>query len=475
MKKKAAYIIASGMLVLAACSCGGPEPYGAVPTKAQLEWQKMETNMFIHFGPNTFTGVEWGNGEESEDLFNPSGLDCSQWAAVAKTAGFKGIVITAKHHDGFCLWPNPYSEHTVSQSSWRDGKGDVLAELSRACREEGVKFGVYLSPWGRNDPSYGTPEYNDKFAATLRNVHENYGPVYEQWFDGANSNEVPQVYDWPLFNGTVLGMNPSCVIFSDVGPGCRWCGNERGVSGRSCWSTMETEGYEPGLCAPSVDTLNAGVMGAGRWVPSEVDVSIRPGWFWKESENAKVKSLQRLLKLYYESVGRNGLLLLNVPPDTRGRIHEADSVRLVEWRAALDEIFSENLAAGAEASASSSRGVRFKAARALDGEYDTFWTPDEGDDAPSLTIEFEEPETFNRIVLQEYIPLGQRVAGFCVDVLTAGGWYTIAEETTIGYKRILLVPETTATAVRVRFISCLAVPTINSMSIYMDNIYNGEL
>ena len=235
--------------LLTGCSIEPPAPYGPCPSEAQLRWQRMEMNMFCHFGPNTFSGREWGDGTEPEDMFSPTQLDCRQWAEVAKAAGMKGIIITAKHHDGFCLWPNPSSDHTVRQCRWRDGKGDVLRELSDACGQAGLKFGIYISPWDRNAPTYGTPEYNDVFCRTLESALSNYGSIFEQWFDGANGegpNGKRQVYDWQLFNGTVARLQPQAVIFSDVGPGCRWVGNEAGCSGETCWSRLTTEGFEPG-------------------------------------------------------------------------------------------------------------------------------------------------------------------------------------------------------------------------------------
>ena len=373
----------AGLLALAGCGkVAPPEPYGAIPSPQQVEWQKMEMNMFTHFGPNTFTGLEWGLGTEAEDIFNPSALDCGQWAKVAKATGFKGIIITGKHHDGFCLWPNPVSVHTVAQSPWKDGKGDVLKELSEACAAEGVKFGVYVSPWDRNDPHYGTPEYNDVFVKTLESVHDGrYGTVFEQWFDGANGegpNGKKQVYDWPRFHETVLKYQPLAIMFSDTGPGCRWVGNESGVAGRTNWSTLNIKGFTPGAGAPPRESLNSGDVHGACWHPAETDVSIRPGWFWRESENDKVKSLNQLLSIYYTSVGRNSLLLLNVPPDNRGLIHEADAARLMEFRKALDEIFKDNLADGAKVKATDVRGRGFSAANIMDGNYDSYWATKDG-------------------------------------------------------------------------------------------------
>ena len=407
------------LVLLLAVACN-PIPK---PTRAQLEWQEMEMNMFCHFGPNTFSGAEWGSGKEAEDLFNPTDLDCRQWAATAKAAGFGGILITAKHHDGFCLWPNPESTHTVAQSSWRDGKGDVLKELSEACREYGLKFGVYISPWDRNDPRYGTSDYNQAYARTLESVHDGrYGDIFEHWFDGA-CGEGPdgkrQEYDWELFTGTVRRLHPSAILFSDVGPDCRWVGNERGYAGETNWSTLSPEGFAPGAGAPPIDTLNSGNVHGTHWIPAEADVSIRPGWFWKESETPKLKSVDKLMDIYFGSVGRNAVLLLNVPPDTRGRIPEADSIRLMEFKARRDSIFAK-----------------------------------------------EARDRFNIVCLREDISRGQRVAEFAVDAFVEGEWKEIAHGTTIGYKRLLRVPTVNTGKVRVRVIKSFGKPHLGKTSIY---------
>ena len=460
---------------MVSCGTDAPAPYGVLPSPAQVEWQKMETNMFCHFGPNTFTSAEWGTGQESADLFNPAGMDCRQWASIAKAAGMKGIIITAKHHDGFCLWPNPVSRHTVAQSSWKDGKGDVLKELSEACREYGLKFGVYISPWDRNDPAYGSDEYNEVFRQTLESALGNYGPVFEQWFDGAcgeGPNGKRQVYDWNLYHEIVYKHQPDAVIFSDIGPGCRWIGNEAGYAGKTCWSTLDTAGFAPGK-SPAQDTLNCGNVHGEAWVPGEADVSIRPGWFYKDSENDKVKSVSDLLGIYYASVGRNSLLLLNVPPDKRGLIHSIDSLRLMEFRSALDKIFASDMADGAVAEASSVRGggKRFSASNILDGDYDSYWCTDDGVTEASVVVNLDGVKTFNRILLQEYIPLGQRIAAFSIDVKDPeGNWVRAAEGTTVGYKRILLTDRLTTDAVRINIEKSYACPLINGFGLYLDEI-----
>lgn len=449
--------------------------------------------MFCHFGPNTFTDKEWGDGTEAESLFNPTSLDCNQWVAVARQGGFGGIIITAKHHDGFCLWPSPQSAHTVSQSPWRDGKGDILKELRIAIDKHNsqlstpnskLKMGIYISPWDRNAPTYGTPEYNETFRLTLEDALSHYGDIFEQWFDGANGegpNGKKQVYDWPLFNSTVARLQPNAIIFSDVGPGCRWVGNEEGKAGETCWSTLNIDGFTPGAGSPPLDTLNQGNRPTlnyqlstlnSQWVPAETDVSIRPGWFYHENEQPK--SLQELLTIYYSSVGRNSLLLLNIPPDRRGMIPSADSARVVELRQALDDIFSNDLTMDAKIEASHTRGGKrcklYQATNVQNDDYDSYWTTDDSIITPTLTITFKEPVTFNRVMLQEYIPLGQRIAKFHLDYMSADGtWKPLSEATTIGYKRILLTPTVTTSAIRIIIDEALACPTINKIGVFMDN------
>ena len=424
------------VLLLLLVSCSGA-PYGPVPTEAQLEWQKMEMNMFVHFGPNTFSGLEWGTGMESEDLFRPTELDCRQWARTAKAAGMKGIIITAKHHDGFCLWPNPVSSHSVKDV-------DVLKELSDACREEGLKFGVYISPWDRNDPAYGTPEYNAKYVETLRSVHDGtYGSIFEHWFDGA-CGEGPtgkrQEYDWPLFNSTVSSLQPQAIQFSDVGPGCRWVGNESGIAGETNWSTLNADGFTPGAGAPPKKSLNEGDEDGAAWIPAEADVSIRPGWFWRSSEDSRLKTVEELMDIYYSSVGRNALLLLNVPADTRGKIPQVDSLRLMEFRARRDSVFANNLAAG----------IRRR--------------------GNEIIVNLKDHAPFNLLLLQEDIRLGQRVSSFKVEADINGAWKEIATATTVGYKRILRLPETTANRIRITITGSKARPIISEVGVYSDSI-----
>ncbi len=453
-----------------------PEPFGPVPTPEQIAWHKKEMNMFAHFGPNTFSGLEWGEGTESNDLFAPDSLDCTQWAAVAKEIGFGGIIITAKHHDGFSLWDNPSSTHSVANSKWRDGKGDVLAELSEACKAAGIGFGVYLSPWDRNHPDYGTERYNDAYASSLESVVSSYGPLFEVWFDGA-CGEGPsgrkQVYDWDLFMSKVREHQGNVVAFSNVGPGCRWVGNEEGRAGETNWATFTPEAHGAGRSDLPQDYeayLANGDEGGASWIPAEVDVSIRPGWFWRASEDSKVKTPEELYKLYLQSVGRGSVLLLNVPPTAHGLIHKNDIASLRGFRALLDKAFEDNLVA--EASSNGDFSSRHKAAKAVDGCFDTYWAaPATGTEPAELTVELRDgAQSFDTIVLQENIALGQRVAEFSVEADTAEGWKEIAHGTTVGYKRILSVPKTEAGKIRVKFVRTLAAPVISEAGVYLTEL-----
>lgn len=465
---KKSLLLLAGLLGCGIAKTQDIQPYGALPSAAQVAWNDLEYYMFIHFGPNTFTNKEWGHGDEDPKVFNPKHLDARQWARTAKLAGMKGIVITAKHHDGFCLWPSKYSTHTVRESAWKDGKGDVLAELSAACKEYGLKFGVYLSPWDRNHPAYGTAEYNQIFANTLNEVLSGYGPVFEQWFDGANGGNIKQPYDWKLFHSVVYRNQPNAIIFSDVGPGCRWVGNENGFAGTTNWSTLNVSGFTPGVGAPPTKSLNEGDEDGEKWIPAECDVSIRPGWFYSPDTDDKVKSVSDLLEIYYASVGRNGNLILNVPVDRDGLIHPNDSTRLMELRRVLDASFKTNLAKNALVTATNTRsgdpavGIR----NLTDGKNATYWAAAEGKTEATFELSFRQPVTFNRLVLQEYIALGQRVKAFSVSVLENGRYKEVAKETTVGHKRILRLPDITTAKIKITILDAKAAPVINEIQLY---------
>src|SRR5260221_5086098 len=300
-------------LACALCACttpgqGAPQALAPLPTPRQLEWQALERCAFAHFGVDTFTDAEWGTGKEPESIFDPTDFDAGQWVRALKDAGFAGLILTAKHHDGFCLWPSKFTDHSVAKSPWRNGKGDVVREVSDACREFGLKFGVYLSPWDRHEPSYGdSPRYNQHYVDQLTELLTNYGPIFEVWWDGAcgeGPNGKKQEYDWPRFTALVRKLQPQAVIFSDVGPDVRWVGNENGFAGETCWGMISPEGKVPGIGAPSESELNAGRIDGTTWIPAECDVSIRPGWCYHASQDGQLKSLEQLLEIWYASVGR---------------------------------------------------------------------------------------------------------------------------------------------------------------------------
>ncbi|MEO6550609.1 MAG: alpha-L-fucosidase [Ferruginibacter sp.] len=410
------------------------------PTPQQLQWHDMEFYIFAHFGPNTFTDKEWGEGTEKEEVFNPTALDCRQWCRVAKSAGAKGIIITAKHHDGFCLWPTKFSNHTVRESRWADGKGDVLKLLSTACKEYGLKFGVYLSPWDRNHPDYGTAKYNDVFVNMMTEIFTNYGPIWELWWDGANGegpNGKKQVYDWDRFKKTIKKLSPNTIIFTDIGPHIRWVGNENGIVGKTNWNTLDTTGFTPGQFAPPTDTLNTGNVNGKVWIPAECDVSIRPGWFYHKEEDSKVKTPQELFSLYLKSVGRGANLLLNVPPDRRGLITEIDASSLAGFRKLRDESFKINLCIAATAKIISG-GKAKKVSTLNDNNAKTFiGFPASQND--KMQIHFPKPTKINCIVLKEFINSGQAVQKFVVEIKSKRG-VNVLTNTTIGHKRILTFP-----------------------------------
>ncbi len=421
-----------------------------LPTSQQLAWHEMELYLFVHFGPNTFTDKEWGHGDEPEDIFNPTQLDCKQWCRIAKAAGAKGIIITAKHHDGFCLWPSKYSTHTVRESKWKNGKGDVLKELSQACRESGLKFGVYISPWDRNHPKYGTPQYNDVFVNMMKEIFTNYGSVWELWWDGANGegpNGKKQVYDWDRFKKTVKTLSPKTVVFSDIGPNIRWVGNEKGIAGKTNWNYLDTIGFTPGAGAPSTDTLNTGNRFGRAWIPAECDVSIRPGWFWHESENSKVKSGEQLFDLYLKSIGRGANLLLNVPPDRRGLINENDSAALMAFKKIRNESFKENLISDAKAYWEINENAFLKDSinyRSFDKKGLAYGVNRQG-----FTVQLAKPTQINCIALREAIHLGQSVENFQIFLFNNEQQLGKLDGTTIGRKRILTFPSQTITSFKV--------------------------
>nr|WP_307757621.1 alpha-L-fucosidase [uncultured Mediterranea sp.] len=428
-----------------------------VPSPQQLEWQQMELTAFLHFGINTFTDREWGDGKEDPALFNPTDLDAEQWVRELKEAGFKMVLLTAKHHDGFCLWPTKTTKHSVASSPWKDGKGDVVKELRDACTKYGMKFGVYLSPWDRNAECYGdSPRYNEFFIEQLTELLTNYGEVHEVWFDGANGegpNGKKQVYDWDAFYKTIQRLQPKAVM-AIMGDDVRWVGNERGLGRETEWSATV---LTPGIYARSAENnsrldINSQAKDLGSremlenatelfWYPSEVDVSIRPGWFWHENENGKVKSLKHLADIYFQSVGYNSVLLLNIPPDRRGHINEADVARLKEFAAYRQQVFADN--------------------RVQKGQ--KMWDAASGD---QREYELKSSSKINVVLLQEDIARGQRVESFRVEARVGGQWQLLGEGTTVGYKRMLRFPTIEAEALRITIGSARLEAHISNVAAY---------
>ena len=478
-----------GLLLAALCgSCtakkplaDAPEPVYPVPLPKQVAWQQMETYAFIHFGLNTFNDKEWGYGDTDPHTFNPRKLDCEQWVRTLKEAGMKGVILSAKHHDGFCLWPFEGTEYSVKNSPWRGGKGDLVRELSDACRKYGLKLGIYLSPWDRNRADYGTPEYVAYYHAQWKDLMTNYGPLFEVWFDGANGGDGwyggakekrtidrKTYYNLPAIFAALDSVQPQAVVFSDGGPGCRWTGNERGVASETNWSFLRKGVVYPGY--PNADELHTGHADGDMWAAAECDVSIRPGWFYHPEEDDKVKSVEQLVDLYYRSVGRNATLLLNFPVNRDGLIHPTDSAHAVRFYQEISRQLAKDLLAGVVPSVSNERGEPYVAGALTDGKYDTYWATE--DSVTSATVEFRLPFVISAdcLMLQEYIPLGQRVQSFCVECLVYGQWQPIdtggEAMTTIGYKRLLRFKRMSISGLRVRFDKARGPLCVNNIALY---------
>jgi alpha-L-fucosidase len=458
-----------------------PAPYAPTPSPRQIRWHELECYAFIHFTVNTFTDKEWGYGDESPAIFNPTAFSADQLARVVKEAGLKGLVLTCKHHDGFCLWPSKFTEHSIKHSPWKQGKGDMVREIADACHRHGLKFGVYLSPWDRNHPQYGHPEYLTYYRNQLRELLTHYGPIFEVWFDGANGGDGyyggaketrtidnTTYYDWNNTWKIVRDLQPDACMFSDAGPDARWVGNESGYAGETCWATINSEGMLPGHA--DSDLLNRGSRPGTHWIPAEVDVSIRPGWFYHASEDKDVKSVDHLLTIYYESVGRGANLIVNLPPDRRGQIHETDAQRLREWRRILDATFAVDLARGATATADNTRGddARYAPAHVVDGNPNTYWSTDDSATTPQLVLDLHKPVTFSVVRLREYIPLGQRVDSFALDRWKEGGWEEFASGTSIGAQRLVRVAPITTDKVRLRITKAAVCPTISEFGLFAE-------
>ena len=445
-----------------------PRPHLPIPTARQLAYQERELALFVHFGVNTYTNMEWGDGTEDPAIFNPKKFDARQWARVAKETGFKTIVLTAKHHDGFALWPSEYTDHSVEQSPWKDGRGDIVAELAQACREEGINMGLYLSPWDQHEPTYGNENaYNQYYIGQLRELMTRYGPLAEVWFDGAKGENAKNMeYDFEAFWATVRQYQPGAVMFSDAGPDIRWIGNERGYAGETNWSTMDRSKVGIGWHGIG-DYLNTGEAGTAHWIPGECNTSIRPGWFWHPDEAPK--SLETLMDVYFGSVGRNCVLLLNIPPNPDGLFSEEDVARLYEFKAARGAIFNLDLARGKTAASEDVRGDddTYAPANTLDHDPHTYWATDDGATAASMEIDLGAPATFDLIRIEEPISMGQRVAAYRVEAYLDDAWKTVTRGTTVGYRKLDRIEAITAQHVRLVIEESLAAPLISEFGLHV--------
>ena len=436
-----------------------------LPHQRQVNWQKMEFTAFVHFNMNTFTNVEWGRGDAEPSRFNPSDFNAEQWVKAFKKAGMKMVILTAKHHDGFCLWPSEYTDYTIEHSPYKNGNGDIVKEVSDACRKHGLKFGFYLSPWDRHEPKYGTDDYNAFYKNQLKELLTNYGKIHEVWFDGAKGpNAKDMEYDFQGFWSLVRKHQPQAVIFSDKGPDVRWIGNEHGIAGATNWSLMDTSKVEVGNA--DTDYLNSGDPNGSRWVVGECDVSISSDWFYHT--DSRLKTVDELLNIYEKSVGRNGLLLLNVPPDQRGLLPESYVERLHAFADTVDEIYNKDLALDAKVNPSEVRTPEycFSGSHLTDTSYSTIWAPEQGTVKSSIELSFSDVIAPKRILIQENINFGQRVKAFAVDIKSNGEWESVQEGTTIGYKRILKLPGKNIEAIRLSIRDAKASPILSRIALY---------
>jgi alpha-L-fucosidase len=442
-----------------------PAPVGPVPSDRQVEWYHREQMGFIHFGINTFYNVEWGDGQEDPARFNPTSLDAAQWVKTFKDAGFTAIILVAKHHDGFCYWPSKYTTFSVASSPWKSGKGDEVKEVSDACKAAGIKLGIYLSPWDRHEKTYGTNAYNDYFNNQLTELLSNYGTIWETWFDGAG--EAAGTYDWARWEKTIHTLQPNCIIwgtktaynYAEV----RWVGNEGGSAGDPCFSTIDPSNIQ----VENTSILNSGQANGSAFIPAETNTSIRPGWFYHSSEDGSVKSVDTLWNYYFTSVGHNTVMLLNIPPDTRGLMNSTDVNNVSGMYSRIYNTFSSNLASGSTVTASDTRGTDFSPQNLIDNDENTYYASSDGVTTPTITFALNGNKTFDCVMLQEVIKLGERVTGWAVDAYYNNTWNTLATKQCIGYKWIERFNSVTASSVRLRITSAKACPAIHTFGIYL--------
>ncbi|MBU1013990.1 MAG: alpha-L-fucosidase [Bacteroidetes bacterium] len=471
------------LTLISACSTNKKPPdissNKVVPSTQQILYQQMEMVGFIHFSINTFTNKEWGYGDEDEQLFNPTELDVDQWVQVAKSCGIKELILTAKHHDGFCLWPSQYTDHSIKNSGYKNGNGDVVKEFVDACRKHDLKIGLYLSPWDRNHKDYGNQTYITYYRNQLKELLTQYGEINEIWFDGANggngfyggANETRKIdnktyYDWDGTIKLVKELQPNILIFSDSGPDIRWVGNENGSAGETFWSTINRNKIRTG--AADVNYLNTGESEGSNWIVGQCDVSIRPGWFYHEAEDTLVKSSQELVDIYYKSVGRNAVFLLNLPPDKTGNIQSNDVKAIQEFKKIIDDTFKVNLASNAECNADNFRltNEKFAPKNALDEDPETYWATDDSISSAELIIDLKNKTDFDRILIQEPIKFGQRISKFEVQVYNQNNWETVFEGTTIGYKRLIRIKPVTVSKIKLKIIEANNIPAISNFSLF---------
>ena len=437
---------------------------GPVPNERQMEWYRRGMTAFIHFGMNTFMGNEWGDGTEDPKLFAPTELDTRQWIKVLKENGFGSVILTAKHHDGFCLWPSKYTEHSVKNSSYKDGKGDIVREFTDACREYGMKAGIYLSPWDRHEKSWGHEEYNDFYVNQLTELLSDYGEIWEVWWDGAGSTEAD--YDWDRWGRTVRTLQPNAVIFGSLGAtpyvDVRWVGNEKGIAGKPCWATIDPVSLE----VETASELNAGKADGSRFIPAEADVSIRPGWFYKASQDASVRSSVNLFNLWTKSLGRNAGWLLNFPPDRRGLIHENDIASIKKFKEELARDLKTDVAKMAKITASSVRSAEFSPEKLVDKSEESFYAPQDGCFTPEIVFDLGDGCEINGVVFGEMIELGHHIRGYEIDVLSGDEWKTVATGECVGYRCVETFDPVIANKVRLRITKAAELPLIRNVGIY---------